>query len=468
MLNGHRLSSFLITSQVFDDPITGEESIIVFSARTGAMRAVPEYSWASLMRENSEGLDELIEWMKENKLLVPKFEDELLIILDENKTAISNNRTLYAVIQPTASCQLGCVYCGQYHTNQSLARNDLDAITKRIAQKLDDGIFTSIEIGWFGAEPLLGLPVIEKLSCRLNDIAQSRNCTFKSMCVTNGLALSKKARDILTRSHVKYVEITVDGLPEFHDVRRPTKRSRATFDQIARNIEDAFADPHLSFNIGLRCNVDKQNSEGVIPFLDYMACRGWNKRLSRIYTAPVHSWGNDAHLMTGNLEDLAVLEVQWLAHMLSKGFRTSVLPARKPIVCMAVRPDAEVIDAYGNLYNCSEVSYVPAYAGIRDSHIDQVSIETLHKNNQWILGHVSCCTRIEDGGKLSAINDLIGQRVLPCSECKILPICGGSCPKMWVEKLNPCPTMKYNMETRLILNHLSANGSILVNNSDNS
>jgi uncharacterized protein len=33
----------------------------------------------------------------------------------------------------------------------------------------------------------------------------------------------------------------------------------------------------------------------------------------------------------------------------------------------------------------------------------------------------------------------------------MLPVCGGSCPKQWLEELNPCPPTKLNIEDRLLL-----------------
>jgi uncharacterized protein len=31
----------------------------------------------------------------------------------------------------------------------------------------------------------------------------------------------------------------------------------------------------------------------------------------------------------------------------------------------------------------------------------------------------------------------------------MLPVCGGSCPKLWREGYVPCPSFKYNWEDRL-------------------
>ncbi|WP_449399536.1 SPASM domain-containing protein [Chryseobacterium wanjuense] len=38
-----------------------------------------------------------------------------------------------------------------------------------------------------------------------------------------------------------------------------------------------------------------------------------------------------------------------------------------------------------------------------------------------------------------------------CLTCNFFPVCGGACPKSWMEGNIPCPSFKYNMPERLRL-----------------
>jgi uncharacterized protein len=135
-------------------------------------------------------------------------------------------------------------------------------------------------------------------------------------------------------------------------------------------------------------------------------------------------------------EEYAEMELEWLALQIRLGFKTGLLPGRKKIVCMAVRPGSELIDAHGYSYNCTEVSYVPAY-GQPNLYATRLPETGQH-------------TQSRNAAELSEINRQIhaGDRE-QCHSCRMLPVCGGQCPKAWIEGHAPCPSAKFNMAERL-------------------
>jgi uncharacterized protein len=38
----------------------------------------------------------------------------------------------------------------------------------------------------------------------------------------------------------------------------------------------------------------------------------------------------------------------------------------------------------------------------------------------------------------------------------MLPVCGGACPKAWLEGHRPCPSAKWNIESRLLLSYAAS------------
>jgi uncharacterized protein len=133
-------------------------------------------------------------------------------------------------------------------------------------------------------------------------------------------------------------------------------------------------------------------------------------------------------------------EIRWFVEMAELGFGLALLPKRRPIVCFAVLPTAELVDANGELFNCTEVSYVPKYG----------------RPNEYAIGTVAGGEQPGRRQRLALFNERVGRGGYDCSECRMLPVCGGCCPKLWEEGITPCPTPKFNIETRLLLRYALA------------
>ncbi len=73
-----------------------------------------------------------------------------------------------------------------------------------------------------------------------------------------------------------------------------------------------------------------------------------------------------------------------------------------------------------------------------------------HSRNKYAIGDLA---RGDDPDRRSfrGFHERIRRGGYPCRECAILPFCGASCDKKWDDGEIPCPTMKYNIEKRLLL-----------------
>jgi uncharacterized protein len=141
-------------------------------------------------------------------------------------------------------------------------------------------------------------------------------------------------------------------------------------------------------------------------------------------------------------EEFAAWEISWFGEMVELGFDVGLIPDRKLLACMAISPNAELVDAYGNIFNCTEVSYVPTYS--KDNE------------NEYAIGHLSGKQTLGSRDRLGNFNERVSKGEYPCSTCRMLPVCGGRCPKSWLEGIEPCPSTKYNIEDRLLLTYALA------------
>ncbi len=433
-----KLSHYCVKTQPFFCEVEERNKRIVYATRTANVRIIDETSWEIIEKGLFAQLPkEFLSDLVDIQLLVPEGEDELTTILNSNDKAAIDDNELYQVIQPTASCQLGCHYCGQEHKNKLLSEENQQLLIKRIHTKLEQKKFRQLSIGWFGAEPLVGLPVMRKVTPQLQNLAESFGCSYYAKVVTNGLALTEEiATEIVNDLGVKFIEITLDGIGEYHDVRRMQKNGAPTFEKIFANVVALARRQDLNVKISIRCNVDRQNYESVSSLLQLLAEEGLQERIS-FYVAPIHSWGNDAHTRSLSPEEFAAWETIWLSEMIQLGFQPNLIPDRQPIVCMAVLPKAELVDAYGTIFNCTEVSYVPTYG----------------TPNEYAIGELSGKEMPGNRSRLGNFNEEIRQGKYPCFSCPMLPVCGGGCPKSWQEGLEPCPSAKRNIEQRLLLSY---------------
>lgn len=419
---------------------------IVFSTRSVCLVAVPQDVWELLERGAIGQISqETISNLVDNKVLVDVREDELSCVVDENRSAVGSKSVLDEVIQPSAACQLGCGYCGQEHEARHMASHVQDLLIDSIAQRLTSPAreqpFERLNVGWFGGEPLLGIRAMRRLSPKLRKLADDSSCLYSSHVVTNGLLLTETlALELEDQHSVRKVEVTLDGPRQSHDVRRATKSGKGSFDKIFKNLLAVARNPRITFDIAVRCNVDKQNSNLVPELVSLLAKAGLQQRIS-VYFSPVYSWGNDAHFRSHSDVEYAELEIYWLSLLSAQGFRVDYLPSRKKVVCIAVEPSSRVTDAFGVQFNCTEVPYVPSYGSPNRFQVknllDARSAADLHFQD-W--------------------NDRIAERdpALWCHSCPILPVCGGACPKAWNDGVPPCPSIKTNLSERILLHTASA------------
>jgi len=438
----YKLSKYLVNQEIYDSK-DKTDKIILFSTRSSVVKVLDKKTFTYLVEKNFSNLEnDVFNIMKRDKIIVDENENELNIILEENKSFIKNSKELYLVIQPTAFCPLGCHYCGQLHSPKGMTDETQKQITERVIKKLSEKKYNSLRICWFGAEPLSGLNVLKKLSYGLQSIAKNFNINYSAKIVTNGWRLSLPiAQDLVTNHKINHIEITLDGIAEFHDARRHTKTGKETFHVIYDNLFKICTEDNLNIKISVRCNIDERNKEGISPLIKKISQDNFQKKIS-IYFAQIHSWGNDAHKLAADKKNFSAWEIEWFLEMESHGFKVNYLHPRKKQVCMAMNPMSELIDPNGGIFGCTEVSLVPSY---ENNGIN------LHQ-----LGSVSTVTLDLKQNNFSNFYEENEIKNFSCSKCEILPICGGACPKEWKEGRIPCPPIKFNIKDRMLLYYIKA------------
>lgn len=429
------VSRYLVLGPASYRDQTGEAVRIIYATRTASTLAVDEQTAIALAAGDAAGIsEEARQELRDSLAVVSADEDEFHAVLARQRSAAADPSLLKYAVLPTSYCNMACSYCGQSHTAGVMSRSHRDAVRARICAGIERPTTRVVEVGWFGGEPLVGLGIIRDLSRSFIDAADRRGVSYTAKMPTNGSLLTvDKLRVLHDECRVRHLEITLDGPAHIHDHHRPLKSGKGSFHHIVGVLSQALGMAELEgIRFTLRTNVDVDDRDHVSEYIDYMASLGSfaNERVS-FYFAPVHSWSNDVSAIQLSHQDFARLEAGWLKEMSRRGLNIPTLPSEpKDVVCKAVTPFGEIVSSSGRVFSCSELPLVRA-----------------EENDASALGRVDdpALPPYRPSGPFDGWHNLVERYETPCSECVFFPTCGGSCPKLWREGYEPCPSYRFNI-----------------------
>ena len=193
-----------------------------------------------------------------------------------------------ATILTTYNCNFACTYCFEESTrasSQKLEPKTGDAVVVWLKRKVEKLGVRSLELNFYGGEPLLNQPMLEDIASRMKTWCEERGTAFKFMMQTNGALLTPELVDRYMKLGLARVQVSVDGTKEVHDRQRPMRGSgQGTFDVVIGNLM-AVAD---KIKVGIAASYDKGDPSGVIELLDYLDSIGLLKRLTKFSYSPIH------------------------------------------------------------------------------------------------------------------------------------------------------------------------------------
>lgn len=421
-------SRYLLLSDRLYQDATGRVARLAYSTRRATLFAVDARTGEALAHNALDSIEEnQMVRLAALEAVVPEGEDELAEVLRAMRAGSDDPSQRGFTIMPTAYCNMACSYCGQEHLKSSVR---LHKIARRVEEVIADPATRHVRVTWFGGEPMLALGVIRELSERFLKATQAHGKSYSASMPTNGSLLTERTLKVLRDCGIDSIEVTIDGPPEVHDRRRLKRNGSGSFHQITSALRD-----HLppGLNLTIRVNIDSENEDSVADLIQQLAEIPLKAGLALM---PVHFWGNDVSDVEIEIRRFAALEAQWLRLAGSLGFPLGPIPnALKRTTCVATTRFSEVVDPAQRVYSCSEHPLVP---NVRDSGI----IATVDE----LSG-----TGARPAGAYDDWYDSVSAHDVQCGGCPILPICGGSCPKLWREGHVPCPSIKFNFQDRLEL-----------------
>jgi uncharacterized protein len=434
-----RLSHYVTLSDRICADAGDTQVRVVLHSLSGEVYVLPEEILQVVLSDPAALPDAVAAELAGAGLLVPDDTDEFTPVVQENIEAARDVSMRRFVLMPTAYCNMGCGYCGQRHSKGPQTREHRDAVKARILEAVGAPTTTSLEIGWFGAEPMMGYAQILDISATVSAACDERGVAFAAKMVTNGSLLTlDRIRVLYKDCRVRAIEITLDGARTSHDTQRPLKNGRSSFDRIVARIREACEDPELAgLAFSIRTNVSRTNQDDHAAFATSMREAGLAQPNVSFYTALVRPWGNDVSDYAIREEDVVEVERRWLDAYQDNGLLMDLIPlGRRKVLCAAVTRATEVVDPTGAIHSCTEQPLVPDREHTALAHITELPTPELRPPGLYDTWN----------------QDLLApQTPVFCPTCAIFPICGGSCPLVWHEGRPACPPLKQTLPMRLTM-----------------
>lgn len=388
-----------------------DETAVWTSIRTGTHLLLDSRHDSMIPRDGSvagdDMPDDLADALVWSGIMVDEDVDEDAGARQDYATARAQSDTLLLTLSPTVACNLACGYCFEAeHPVRYFDEDDERNLLRFVRQRLRDGV-RHVDVTWFGGEPLLARRTIDRLSRRLIQSCSFAGATYAANVITNGTLIDDAVAEMLARSRVQSVQITVDGPPDIHDQLRPSASGGGSFERTLAGVEAAAR--HLQ--VDLRVNVDRRNARLVPRLLDELVSRGLTSvNLGFVRTEPPAVYGaSDAQAVDRiflTVPDFAAREVEWLTEAAERGFAVgAVVDPSDPTPCGAVKENHYAFEPGGRVARCwADVTDEAGVVG----QLGPLGVTTTSVDDRWREYEPF------DSG---------------CETCPFLPICWGGCPK---------------------------------------
>lgn len=356
---------------------------------------------------SSEGItldDDLVNTLLKNKFLTENDEDDFLIFKSVIQSIRSDKQRLILTIAPTMDCCFDCHYCFERTKSPVyMSENIMRGITKFVSSMEN---IKQTNITWFGGEPLMAVPQMEKLYRKLK--RELKGIPIQSNIITSGFHLNETNIRALQRMRISQMQITLDGMRESHNKIKYTSGCEDAFSKVLENI-DLTTRLAPEIHVVIRTNLTKTNAHEYEELQNLIIERYKGKNIA-IAPAFVMNRDESGKADRGNLFSHSEYPT-YILGLSNSGIDSPHVryPTRNITECAIRNPLSLSFGPDGAVYKCWE-------------HIG---------NPEFVIG------KIDKDGILSVTDTKLLNRQMygadpledkQCRECPYLPICHGGCP----------------------------------------
>jgi uncharacterized protein len=429
-------------------PLEDSESAVIYNSFTGAAMEINN-KFLDLLSDKREINMELLNQEQENVVnelekngfLIEDYINEKKILKYRNMKDKFNKEKLTLTILPTFQCNLRCFYCFQDRGKTEYMSQQVQEGIIQFVKKSIKGV-KELRVIWFGGEPLMAWDIICSMSKELIKIAEENECQYTASMVSNGYLLNDNKVSRFIELGIHSVQITLDGPPVLHSLRKGMLGNPETnFNVILEHIRALLK---AEVDVKIRINIDKSNMSSVEELLDLLSRS--HIEGATLYPAMIEPYTSICSNIESSClqrDEFAELEIWYYKKLIEKGLMNdfvATLPTLKGNFCIIDQINSFSIDPGGYVYKCWNT------IGDKEKRIMDVmgrKQEDMEKK-KWNMLLIEGMT-----------SDPFEKK--SCLECKLLPVCMGSCPyqsRGIYDEEPDCLTVKDNIKD-LIINHIT-------------
>lgn len=404
--------------------------ILAYNSRTNALALIKKEDQAKITSiiagKSNETNKKLIEDLKYGGFLIEDDLDELKLLHYRQEVDRYNTNALGLTIAPTLGCNFDCIYCYEHsHDDFSKMGQDIqDAIVDLVDKQKDT--LQSLDVAWYGGEPLLAFDVIEKLSEKFITLCEANKIAYSAGIITNGYLLTTEKGKRMKDLKINRIQVTIDGPEDTHNERRSLRGKKPTFQTIFNNLK---ALPDDVPEIYLRINTDIKNASRVLEIIQLLKDNDLLQKINP-YLGYVESTNEEYDLdQCLPLNCFTQIDSEFYAKLRQQSKDISYLSKYPYLLgnyCGADRMNSFVIEPNGDMCKCWSDVGLPEY---RIGNIKE---------------GITKYTKLLDYALYDPTQDSA------CKECKLLPICVGGCPRRRIDaKTERCSNYRYTLENIL-------------------
>jgi uncharacterized protein len=178
-------------------PYKGDENtILCYNSFSNALALIDKDKYEVFMGFVDNGVhigdESLISDLKRGNFLIEDDVNELDRLRLRMLKSRYNTSSLVLTISPVSDCNFRCLYCYE----KDVIRPDyMDKEAEGAIIKLVEGqmkTMANLNITWYGGEPLMNVPTIERLSRKFLELCKENKVKYNASMVTNGYLLDRK------------------------------------------------------------------------------------------------------------------------------------------------------------------------------------------------------------------------------------------------------------------------------------
>ena len=305
---------------------------------------------------------------------------------------------LNITLMMTMNCNFKCVYCFESWIPRELhiCKLDENEIINWIKKLVRKYHFKQVDICFHGGEPLLEIKKIMHIAKDLRSFFVKNNIFYLFTVVSNGYLLNREVIDILYAHDIKIIQITIDGLKEIHDKRRPLKNGGGTFEKIINNIQ---ANEKLKIYINIIYAT--QNYNQIYDLIDFLVQSNMQCKIDLIILNAVKPTcsNNLSENIPLQYQEESYVRLNLLDYITKHNFKVPFDIDYQ--MCTLKQKSSFVLTPTKNIYKCISGVCCEAFKICKfDLDTDTFSIQA---------------------------NIIENQKNNTCKNCKYMPVCNGFC-----------------------------------------